>query len=367
MRRYSFTYFLGQSFKGLWRNGVMSIASVTVLMSCLIVMGSFSLLVYNINYNVERIATLNEIKLFVDADAQTVDETPEADAVTASSLGIDTTELRQKIETLEAFSSLEETTAQRSEIEQAIAALREAGVTYDEVIVAYQKVAARIDGLQTVYGKLIALDNVAAVSLVSKQAALEQEKERYADYADLFESLSENPYPDSFVLQYTDNSSVSNLEYQLNHLDERIYKVSSDTSVAETIESLKSVVIMVFSWFLVILFVVSIFVIINTIKLAVFSRRQEISIMRYVGATNFFITIPFLFEGVIIGLLASGIAYFGQYYIYTYIVRMMQDVPFLSVVPFSEMSLFVAVAFAGVGILTGIIGSSFSLRRYMKA
>ncbi len=392
MRRYSLTYFLGQSVKGLWRNGVMSMASITVLLSCLVVMGSFSLLVYNINYNVEQIGTLNEIKLFVDtalsasadsgsdsnddtngadttADATDTDitagdvtyaePTPESEALTA--------ELNEKIAALGAFKTFEETGTLMQEIASGLQTLAQTGVDTSSVQNWYTQLQTRITGLGEIRDKLQSLDNVASVTLVTKQSAFEQQREKYADYQELFDSLSENPYPDAFVITYQDNASISSLEYQLNHLDERIYKVSSDTSVAETIEGLKNIVVMIFSWFLAILFIVSLFVIINTIKLAVFSRRQEISIMRYVGATNWFITVPFLFEGIIIGLLSSGFAFLMQYYIYSYIARMIVGFPILTVIPFSSVSGYVALSFVGVGVLTGIIGSSFSLHRYMRA
>ena len=125
---------------------------------------------------------------------------------------------------------------------------------------------------------------------------------------------------------------------------------------------------LVFSWFLVILFIVSIFVIINTIKLAVYARRHEITVMRYVGATNAFITFPFVFEGIIIGVAASIVAYGIEIFLYNYISKTaLVGVSFVSIIEASKVAVPLAAGFVIVGILTGIIGSVFSLRKYLKS
>ena len=298
MRRYSLTYFIGQSFKGLWRNGVMSLASITVLMSCLLVMGSFSLLLANINYNMEEIGLLNEIVVFIDENST------------------------------------------------------------DEQVAA---IGTEIKGL----------DNVSGVRFISREEAPESEMAKLADHPNLLQrmSLDKEIYRHSYVITYSDNSRVSTLQYQLEHLENKgVSKIICRTDLAETIESLKSGITMIFIWFLAILMVVSIFVIINTIKLAVFARRQEISIMRYVGATNWFITLPFVFEGIFIGLLAGGIGYLLQWYLYTYVYNIIiTDYNMISVMAYADISHYVIAAFLAIGVVTGIIGSSISLRKYLHA
>ena len=117
-----------------------------------------------------------------------------------------------------------------------------------------------------------------------------------------------------------------------------------------------------------ILFVVSIFVILNTIKLAVYARREEISIMRYVGATKTFISLPFLFEGIIIGLLSGVIAYLLQTYMYNYVQKMIiSDVQMISILPFAQLRAYVILGFIAVGVITGVLGSELSMRKYLKA
>jgi len=204
MRRYSITYFIGQSVKGLWRNGVMSTASIMVLMSCLVVLGSFSLLLYNINHNLDNLGILNEIVIYIDK-AKTESE------------------------------------------------------------------------VQAIYDQISSLDNVAKVEHITKAQVYEEERANFDNFPAFFELMDQkgdNPFPDTFYVTYKDNEGVSTLEYQLAHID-GVIEVSSRMEVADQLENIKSGIVLIFVWFLIVLFIVSIFVIINTIKLAVFSRRRS--------------------------------------------------------------------------------------------
>ena len=291
MKRYNMLYFIGQAFAGLWRNGVMSFASIAVLMSLLVVIGGFTLLVTNIDENLEQFGVLNEIVVFVDAEA-----------------------------------------------------------TEEQIV----EVGERISKL----------DNIDTVRRVTKAEGLAQMKAE----SDVYDDVSEenNPLPDSYVITFFDTEKVPELDYQLHQIEE-IIKVNNRLDLADKIESFKSGIMLVFVWFLVILLVVSIFIIINTIKLSVFARRNEISIMRYVGATGWFISLPFIFEGIIIGLVASICAYFIEWYIYRYVEQMvMTELQMISILQFSEIRLLVLFGFIAIGIVTGIVGSSISLGRYLK-
>ncbi len=295
MKRYRLTYFLGQSLKGLWRNGIMTVASITVLMSCLVVMGSFALMIFNIDANLEKLGLLNEIVVFIDETKN------------------------------------------------------------DEEVADIGKQIER-------------LDNVASVTFISKDEALAEEKEKYSEYSGLYELVEgDNPLRDSYVIKYEDNSKVSTLDYQIGQID-GIAKKNNRLDLAMKIENIKSSISLVLIWFMAILFVVSIFVIINTIKLAVHSRRAEITIMRYVGATDWFVILPFIFEGIFIGILASAFAFFIQWYIYSYVVNMMDGTfDFLTIISFGDIGYYVAAIFLGIGVVTGIIGSTISTRKYLKA
>lgn len=291
MKRYNIFYFIGQALSGLWRNGVMSFASIAVLMSCLVVIGGFSLLVATINVNLDEFGVLKEIVVFCDRDA-----------------------------------------------------------TEEEIVEIGNKI-----------GKL---DNIEKIERVTKADGLEYMREKYEVYADVSEE--NNPLPDRYDITYIDNEKVSELDYQLRQID-GIMKVNNRFELATMLERFKSGVMLVFMWFLIILAVVSIFIIINTIKLSVFARRNEISIMRYVGATGWFISLPFVFEGIIIGLFASICAYFIEWYIYSYIETLViNDLQMITIMQFSDIGGYVLWGFIGIGIVTGIIGSCISLSKYLK-
>lgn len=437
-KKVSILYFLEQSIKSLWRNGVMTFASIAVLLSCLVVLGSFVLLLVNVNYNVQNIGMLNYILVFVDTDrdpslsteevddAFTIDQTtPEtagsssvidegstAETVDGSSAGQsesslvrvrglwddmsdsdiaslgakydgeEITSLQNGVlsstEELVNFTDLSKARTEVEDLRERFASVKtrkaelggDALGVYNDTETALTNIYKRITSLNDIELAIRQLDNVDTVTFTSKAQALTEMNEKYSEYTDLFDRLKsgDNPLTDQFTITYKDNTGVNELKGNLEHMTGMIYKINCQVEIANTIENVRSGIVFVFVWFLVILIIVSMFVIINTIKLAVFSRRQEIMVMRYVGATNAFITTPFVFEGVIIGLVASIAAYIVQYYTYMYIHNtVLTKFSFISVVDFSSFGGLLLVGFLGLGILTGIVGSVISLHKYLKA
>lgn len=213
------------------------------------------------------------------------------------------------------------------------------------------------------------LANVQSVVHITKAEALQNMKDKSPENEHLYDDITEdnNPLSDSFNITYETEEDVSTLQYNLSQI-EGVRKVNARLDLAKSVASFKNGIQLIFIWFLVILFVVTVFIIINTIKLAVHSRRHEITVMRYVGATNWFITLPFIFEGIIIGLFAGVLAYFIEAYVYSYIEKMVAtDLDMLTLIPFSSMNVKVILAFIAVGIITGIIGSCISLGKYAKS
>ena len=275
----------------MWRNGVMTFASIAVLMSLLVVIGGFSLLVFNIDINLSNFGVLNQIVAFVDRDA-----------------------------------------------------------TEEEIVEIGDKIAK--------------LDNIESIERVTKSEGLAEMKAKNDGYKDVTEA--ENPLPDKFVVTYKETDKVPELDYQLSQID-GIEKITDRLDLATTTENLKQGIMIVFIWFLVILAIVSVFIIINTIKLSVFARKNEIAVMRYIGATGWFISLPFTFEGIFIGLFASVIAFFIEWYVYSYVESLvLTDLQMISIVGFGDIKLFMLVGFLAVGIITGVIGSSISLGKYLK-
>lgn len=311
-KRYKLSYFIVQAVKSLWRNGVMSFASIAVLMSCLFVMGAFALLVKNINVNLTQINDLNQIVAFCDAKVLTEEE---------------------------------------------VHAAEESGEKVEDYI-----------PLEGLLEKVKAIGGVKEVKVVNREQALEDMQKKMNLDSDFFEG-EENPLTAHFEITYDADENASNIEVQLNNLKEDgIRQVNQRSDLAKNIHKFKNSIQWIFLAFLAILFVVTVFIIINTIKLALNSRRHEISVMRYVGATGWFITLPFIFEGIIIGLVASVIAYFVEMLAYGYLEKsVFSGLQMLEIIPFGTISLQVFAQFVVVGIVTGIIGSCISLGKYLKS
>ena len=300
--KYSPGYLVRQAFVGMWRNIGMTLASILVLLACLVVTGSFYGLIVNLNYNLRSLGDLNQIVIYVN----------------------------------EFY-----TEGQVEDIQAQVAALKTSG------------------GAPAVEGTRI----------ITKSQALAEEKSKYAaQYPHLFETITDadNPYRDSIVITYTADADVNDLEAKLTVID-GVENIVSRAEVAETVENVKGSVSVIFAGFMIILFVVTLFVIVMTIRLAVMSRSKEIMIMRYVGATKSFVMTPFILEGMLIGVFAAIIAFFVMNAVYTMVSGLLTGgYELLQVMPFQSMALTVLAFFACIGIVTGGGGSWISLRRYLK-
>lgn len=214
-----------------------------------------------------------------------------------------------------------------------------------------------------------ALDNVKYIEYTSKADGLESMKETYSEYGDLFDEIianGDNPLSDSFTVTYKDNSRVYELEYALQTMP-GITKINNRSDYAQKVESFKNGMSAVFVWLFVLLFAVSLFVIFNTIKIAVHGRKTEIGVMRFIGATKGFIISPFVIEGAFIGLLASGIAFLALDRIYVYVAKKIAaDMQMLTVLPFADSRWLILAAFAVIGIVSGIGTSLISLSRSLN-
>jgi cell division transport system permease protein len=223
------------------------------------------------------------------------------------------------------------------------------------------------------------LPNVESIKFIPKEEALERWKERFIEDLESFEAIiKDNPLDHSIEIEYEDINGVRTLVYQLR-LIEGVRPdtpgrpgVKNESDVAEVIKNVSNIVMAVLIGFSVILFFVAAFIILNTVKLSVHARKQEIIIMRYIGATNFFIIFPFLLEGIIIGLISGIIAYAAQSYIYggavSWLTGMTEgDAFILEFINFSDVNMLMLLAFVFAGIICGLLGSAVSSRRYLKA
>lgn len=288
-------YSLKLALVGLFKNSVMTLSSIFVLLSCLVIMGTFYLVIENINYNIEKIDGFNKIVLFIDK---------EADEFEVAEIG----------------------------------------------------------------DKLRGIKGVSDVEFISKEDALESQVSQYSEAEFLMETYRDNnPLKDSYSITYEPGTDVETLRMNIELEIDHISKLNVNMDVVNQIQNIKQAVAIIFFWLLILLFVVSIFVIVNTIKLSVYSRRDEISLMRHIGATNLFISTPFLLEGLAIGAISGGIAYAVQYLIYKYLILGLVDqYEIISILPFTDVKDVIILGFVIIGVVTGFVGSLISLKKYNK-
>ena len=144
-------------------------------------------------------------------------------------------------------------------------------------------------------------------------------------------------------------------------------QINAETQLADQLSQLRNILMIAGAVVVVLLVLVSLFIISNTIKLTVYSRRLEIGIMKAVGATNFFIRLPFVVEGAVIGLLSAGIAYLVTWLAYDRVMMLFGGkVIGMTLLSFGSMWWIILLAYLAGGVLTGVLGSAISMGRYLK-
>lgn len=292
-----FGYLIKEGFRNLKVNKLMSVASVTVLFSCLMLIGIAFMLLVNIEAFIGGIEAENVIMVYADIDSTEVD---------------------------------------------------------------YISLGNRLDDIP----------NIASIEKVEKEEAYEE------ILADLDEglrtyltSIDENPLPDAYRVTVADMSGFESVVSEIKTLTgiERVYE---NSTLARQLQGIRDSVTYISIGMIALLLVVSLFIISNTIKVTMFSRRLEISIMKSVGATNSFIRLPFMVEGIIIGIIAGILATGAVWGIYEFALGSFTSVlsGFGSVaqIEFLDYALYLVAAFVGIGIFTGVFGSATSIRKYLK-
>ena len=213
--------------------------------------------------------------------------------------------------------------------------------------------------------------NTENLEFISKEDALNQMKERFGDKSYLLEGYAENNiFPASYIVTLNDLTLSKKVQSELEKID-NVKEVKSRDQTISTIISLANGVRITTFVLLIILIVIAIFIISNTIKLTVHARRKEISIMKYVGATNNFIRWPFIVEGIIIGILAGGISILLVGGAYNIVAEKMSATSFMqnigmNLLSFNDMFTLIVTVYLILGIGIGILGSSISMRKYLK-
>ena len=292
MKLSSIQYLLREGFRNLWQNRFMAIASIGVLVSCLLLTGGAYLVFLNIDHAFEWVYGQNVMVVFAKEDS-TVEKI---------------TELGDKLKNIA---------------------------------------------------------NVREVSFVSKEESLKKYEDSIpeATYAKL--QGENNPLLDSFLVTFDDLEKFDATVMQIKELPQ-VDDTSYNGDVAATLTKMQQVVLEVGGWIIALLLLVSLFIIANTIKLTVYNRRLEIHIMKSVGATNTFIRIPFVIEGMVLGIVAGLLSYGILYYVYSKLADMFSFGTMFGLVSFSKVWLVLLIGFVCAGMLTGMAGSAISMGKYLK-
>ncbi len=293
-------YLVREGLRNAWANRLMTLASVGVLVCCLVLMGSAVLVSVNITNIMQLFEDKNVVMVFLN------------DTVSGSDASMTVADVQKQI---------------------------------------------------------LTVDNVDEnnIEFIPKEKGFSSLMDRFDEKLKIMDTLGDtaNILPDAFRVGFKDPTRYETTVEQLKNLPV-VYTVRDNREYAEKLMGINQTVTVVGTWIVGLLLVVSLFIITNTIKLTMYVRKLEISIMKSVGATDWFIRMPFLVEGIVIGL-AAGIISFGLVsYIYSAAASAITDVLATGALPYSQMIGWMLIAFLGSGVLSGAIGSLVSIRKYLR-
>ena len=294
MKKNNIGYLLREGFRGVFLHGFMSFAAVCVTVACLIIMGTFSLVLYNVHVMIVDLEKENLVLVYIDEDYS------EAEA---------------------------------------------------------KSVGSRIN----------LISNVHEAKFVSREQALDNFVGKQSDTT-AFNGVDASILRDRYEVTVEDNSLLEQTVAEIEKID-GVAEVSAHYEIANGFQSLQKVLNIASMVIIIVLFVVSLFIISNTVKLAMYSRSEEIAIMKMVGATNSFIRLPFVVEGFILGMLGAVIAFFLEWGLYDFLqakIAVVDTLRLFQIVPFAEVIELVAIAYALTGFAVGVVGSLLSIRKFLK-
>ncbi len=293
MKGASLKYLTKEGFRNVWVNRLMSLASVSVLMACLVIIGLGAMIFFNINALLDTVESQNVIMVYF-----------------------------------------------------------EEGTTDEQ--------------LENAGTQLEAMENVQQYTFVSKEEAFDEYMASKGEDAVLFEGLDENPMPDGYRVVVKDLSKFSATVDELWQI-ENVESIRENSDIADKLVDIRKAITIVVAGMVALLFIVSLFIISNTIRITMFSRKLEISIMKAVGATNWFIRWPFMIEGMLLGVLAGLLSFGVLAGLYQGMVYVFKDMLSLfTPVGFMEYAAYILLIFMGIGIFTGSFGSLISMGKYLK-
>lgn len=241
-------------------------------------------------------------------------------------------------------------------------------VQEQNIIMVYLDDNVSEEDINTVGQDIRMISDIESAVFVSKEDAYAAQLESLGDDAKLMDGLEENPLPDSYEV-YLKN--LDHYDAVLSSLKDitHVSSVRGNSDLAEQVRQISRAVTLVSGGIIIMLLAVSLFIIANTVRVTMYNRRLEISIMKAVGATNWFIRWPFIIEGVIIGIISGIVSELLVWGLYTLAIKNIGSVFTIlggAAIPFSAHAVQMLLAFILVGILAGALGSIVSMARYLK-
>lgn len=248
-----------------------------------------------------------------------------------------------------------------------------AGVEAKNEVIVFLEEDTTDESINSIHKSLKSIGNIDSVIFYSKEEAFVHLKASMADSEMLFASMGDdNPLVDSFKIRIKDINFTNETVSEIEKLD-NILSIRAPFEFVDILIGLKRIISIISFSIIIALIIVSMVIISNTTKASVFSRRKEISIMKYVGATNAFIRIPFFVEGMLTGIISGIVATIVTWFGYDSLLNVLtQDNDILvilgtgSLVPFKDLTVLVAFSYIVSGAILGAIGSVISTRKHLK-
>ena len=277
----------------MYTHGFMSFAAVCVTVACLVIIGSFSLIIYNLSLFVSDMEQQNRVLVYVDESYDTAE---------AKSVG----------------------------------------------------------------SRINLIENVREAQFMSREEAGRRFIEQQGG-GEAYEGIDSSTFRDRFIVTLEDNSKMEETVEQIKAV-QGVAAISDRPELAEGFTTIQRILNIASVAIILVLLVVSLFMISNTIKLAMYDRRDEIAIMKMIGATNRFIRFPYFVEGFLIGVISGAVAFFLEWGLYDLLanrITQMQSLQLFNIVPFKEVFLPMVLTFGVAGLFVGMFGSVMSIRKFL--
>ena len=345
MKLSSVRYLTKEGVKNIWVNRLMSLASIGVLVACMVIIGLAVLISENVNKAIGNLEEQNVVMVYMkDYNWALYDSKPEAEANTENTVSGENTTNDVKPEDGEKAD--------------------ENGIKDSDYMIHNEAEAkAFLEEIK----KLPNVNEKGTVLISPEQSLADIKDDMLKDNAEYFDFPGdENPMSWGIKVTMEDMDKFDETIAKLEKYDE-IYSIVSQKDLANTINAVKNGVGIAGVWIIAILMIISLVIVSNTIRVTMYNRKLEISIMKAVGATDAFVRIPFIVEGMIIGLisalLSEGILYFCYRVATETIVNTLGTT---DIVKYGDMALILLGLFAAIGVFAGVIGSAIMIRKYLK-